>query len=92
MLLLHLESLLLSFESSGSPSLRIHHDGVRLIDHAGDEGFAMASSTQLRHLDDVSARVGPVQVPRHPVHGDAAGHLQIGNLVRKNDRDEKQES
>lgn len=89
MLLLHLKSLHLDFKSWGSPSLWIHHDGVRFIDHARDEGFAMASSAQLRHLDDVSARVGPVQVSCHPVHSDATGHLQIGNLARKNGRDEK---
>lgn len=65
-----------------SPSLGVHYNGIRLIDHAGDESFAVASSTYLGHLDDVSTRVSPVQVPCHPVHSDATGHLQIRDLNR----------
>lgn len=65
---------------SRSPSLRVDHDGVGLVNHAGDEGLAVMRPADLSHLDHVSTGVGPVQVSCHPVHSDPARHLQIRNL------------
>lgn len=62
------------------PSLGVNYNCMRLINHAWDQGFAVASSTYLGHLDHISTRVSPVQVPCHPVHSDAPGHFQIRNL------------
>lgn len=63
-----------------SPSLGVDHNGVRLINHARDEGFAVTSSTYLGHLNDVSTGVSPVQVPCDPVHSNSTWHLQIWDL------------
>lgn len=71
----------LCFLQPHSPSLRVDHDCVRLVDHAGDESLSVMRSADLGNLDDVSARIGPVQVSRHPVHSDPARHLQIRNLT-----------
>ena len=68
---------------SHSPSLGVNYNGVWLINHAGNQGFAVVSTTYLGHLDDISTGVSPVQVPCHPVHSDAPRHLQIWNLNRK---------
>lgn len=74
-----------------SPSLGVDDNGIRLVDHAGDQSFAVMSSAQLRHLDDISARVGPVQVSCDPVDSNTSGHLQIRDLnterVRKDIQD-----
>lgn len=64
------------------PSLWIHHDGVRLVYHARDQGLAVLAG-YLGHLDDIPARVGPVQVPSHPVHGDSSRHLQLFDLDKE---------
>lgn len=68
---------------SRSPSLRVDHDCVRLVNHAGDESFPVMRPADMGHLDDVSTGVGPVQVSCHPVHSDPTRHLQIRNLNTK---------
>lgn len=71
----------LCFLQPHSPSLRVDHDCVRLVNHAGDESLSVMCSADLGNLDDVSAGIGPVQVSCHPVHSDPARHLQIRNLT-----------
>lgn len=70
------------FLPAHSPSLWVDHDGVRLVDHAGDERLSVMFSAELGHLDDVSTGIGPVQVSCHPVHCDPTRHLQIRNLKK----------
>lgn len=62
------------------PSLWINYNGVRLVNHARDEGLAMLA-WHLSHFDDISTRVGPVQVTSHPIHCYTTRHLQLFDLV-----------
>lgn len=61
------------------PSLWIQCDGVGLVNHARDEGLAMLAG-HLSHFNNISTRVGPVQVSSHPVHRYTPRHLQLFDL------------
>lgn len=62
-----------------SPALWIYYNGVGLVYHSRDEGLAVLAG-HLSHFNNVSTRVGPVQVTSHPVHSYATRHLQFLNL------------
>lgn len=65
--------------SSLSPPKRVDHDGVGLINHARDQRLAILAF-HLRHLNDISPRVCPVDVPSNPVDGNSPRHLQPRDL------------
>lgn len=61
-----------------SPVVRVHGDGPRLAQLAGDQHFPLPAVTT-GHGDALVARVGPVNVLVDPVDGQALGGVERVN-------------
>lgn len=66
------------------PSLRIHYDCVRLVNHARNQRLSVLAC-KLSNLDHITSWISPVEVTSHPVHRDSTWHFQTWNLKRRQD-------